>query len=902
MHFQQSIEAFRKSNVSLLWILGCLSVVLWPAFAAQAQSGVAYIANTTDNTVSVISVADQTFQLTIAVGSKPTGVASNSTYAYVANSGDNTVSVINTGNNTVVQTLAVGSSPVAIAANDNFAYVVNAGNGTTNGTVSVINASTNTLVGNPITVGKKPSAVAIAPAPNGNVYVTNSADATVSVISSNAVIQTVALTTNGQNGVAPTGITVGDNSVVSTGNFQFAYVTDPGAAGGVGGIWILDLPSSPSGTVTVDSFDQSLTGDTGVAGAAANDISQTLLAANSTSMNPATVAQFDYSQETPGTPPIFVGDVLLTSDFGSATQPEQLAFTNDGGNAVVTAPGTSNAGLMSGFSSGSTTTGFLSNTLTTGNGPSGVSVTPNDPNVCAFNSIAVAGSSPIYSCSGTGVCNPLPSVIVVPSGAQLNTSITCESSVPATSVSTMNLTFDSGSNLCDPSTGVLCCTISGGSDQGNQCSSQGNLIGGGTVFPPSGVFTIQASGQAGNNSGAGSVRTEVGTNCQLSVSPTTVQVNHPVSASLICTAPSNDNLSGTIQWGDGTKATVNGTGNDITPVSLTLPGGVLPTHSYSAASPLGGYPVSATVTDKTENASGSVTPASVAVTVTTTAVPPMCTFTLSDTTVQVGINITGMLSCSATAGDSLSGTLNWGDGASSTVPATAASNGPTNIPFGPHSYATAGTVTASATLTDTTSDLAGTITPPSIQVTVTSTPPLPKLTPGSTNVPVAAGQSAVVSVQFTGGPPNVTFSLSCQGLPQGANCSFNPSPLTLNSAGSGTVQVTVTTAGASASLVPPVTERLLAPLYAALIGVCGFVFVCAEKSRWPKGKLRTRLLLCAIVILLPVFGSSCGTSVSKTNTVCSTCTPSGTYSITVVATSTQPVLKATTVFTLTVGP
>ena len=65
---------------------------------AQAKVPYAYVANNTDNTVTVIDTSSGTVVKTIAVGTFPYGVAVNQagTFAYVTNSGSNTVSVIST--------------------------------------------------------------------------------------------------------------------------------------------------------------------------------------------------------------------------------------------------------------------------------------------------------------------------------------------------------------------------------------------------------------------------------------------------------------------------------------------------------------------------------------------------------------------------------------------------------------------------------------------------------------------------------------------------------------------------------------------------------------------------------------------------------------------------------------
>ncbi len=138
--------------------------------------------------------------------------SSGCTLAYVANYGANTTSVINTSTNTVIGgPITVGSHPdgVAITPNGKFAYVtnfyVNA--------VSVINTSSNTVIAT-ITVSANPNGVAITP--NGKfAYVTNQNANAVSVIntSSNTVIATITV------GAYPEGIAI-------TPNGKFVYVVD----------------------------------------------------------------------------------------------------------------------------------------------------------------------------------------------------------------------------------------------------------------------------------------------------------------------------------------------------------------------------------------------------------------------------------------------------------------------------------------------------------------------------------------------------------------------------------------------------------------------------------------------------------------------------------------------------
>jgi len=132
---------------------------------------------------------------TIWVGYSPEGVAvtPNGSYVYVANAYYDTVSVIQTSDNTVVgDPVSVGDFPygVAITPNGSYVYVANG----YDGTVSVIQTSDNTVVGNPISVGNGPRGIAVTP--NGSyVYVANWYDYTVSVIqtSDNTVIDTISV-------------------------------------------------------------------------------------------------------------------------------------------------------------------------------------------------------------------------------------------------------------------------------------------------------------------------------------------------------------------------------------------------------------------------------------------------------------------------------------------------------------------------------------------------------------------------------------------------------------------------------------------------------------------------------------------------------------------------------------
>jgi YVTN family beta-propeller protein len=85
----------------------------------------------------------------------------NGSRAYVANSADNTVSVITTSNNAVSKTITVGSNPVSIASSSDSTkvYVANRGSDT----ISIIRTTDDTIVLNAPTTSSQPVWVLTAP-------------------------------------------------------------------------------------------------------------------------------------------------------------------------------------------------------------------------------------------------------------------------------------------------------------------------------------------------------------------------------------------------------------------------------------------------------------------------------------------------------------------------------------------------------------------------------------------------------------------------------------------------------------------------------------------------------------------------------------------------------------------
>lgn len=128
----------------------------WPATTlAWTGQPLAYVANFASNSISVVDTGDNTVVDTIGVGNGPEGiaVAPDGKHVYVTVSTDNDLSVIDTTTNKVVGTpIPVGTLPVnvAVTPDGKRAFVANFGsfnlNGSQNGSVSVIDTAKNAVV------------------------------------------------------------------------------------------------------------------------------------------------------------------------------------------------------------------------------------------------------------------------------------------------------------------------------------------------------------------------------------------------------------------------------------------------------------------------------------------------------------------------------------------------------------------------------------------------------------------------------------------------------------------------------------------------------------------------------------------------------------------------------------
>jgi YVTN family beta-propeller protein len=186
----------------------------------------------------------------LAVGNLPTGVATNDTTAVVANSNDNTVSVVDLTASpvSVSSTVGVGKFPVgvAISPDGTTAYATNF----KAGTLSVIDLTTvPATVSRTVNVGSDPDAVVQV---GSSVYVSNLLSGSISVVDpSSGSVSAVNLT--GTLTPAPSGL------AASSDGHQL-YVDDVRN----GSTIVLDLTSSPAtqdGTTTVGTYPAALAVD-----------------------------------------------------------------------------------------------------------------------------------------------------------------------------------------------------------------------------------------------------------------------------------------------------------------------------------------------------------------------------------------------------------------------------------------------------------------------------------------------------------------------------------------------------------------------------------------------------------------------------------------------------------------
>jgi YVTN family beta-propeller protein len=143
-----------------------------------------YVTDEAGDTVTVISAAASKVVKSIPLA-HPIAVAVTNTRVYVSHENTDDVTLIDAATHHVIGSVQAGSRPGQMAVSpDNKRLYVN--NRAFEGTVSVVDTSTNNVLGDPIVVGAAPSGVAVSP-DGTRVYVSNRVSSTVSVIDAESV-------------------------------------------------------------------------------------------------------------------------------------------------------------------------------------------------------------------------------------------------------------------------------------------------------------------------------------------------------------------------------------------------------------------------------------------------------------------------------------------------------------------------------------------------------------------------------------------------------------------------------------------------------------------------------------------------------------------------------------------
>jgi hypothetical protein len=374
----------------------------------------------------------------------------------------------------------------------------------------------------------------------------------------------------------------------------------------------------------------------------------------------------------------------------------------------------------------------------------------------------------------------------------------------------------------------------------------------------------------------------------VSVSPPAVSVQVPSHTAAFAAGVLFDPTTSGVDWalsGSDCSATTCGTLSNVTLTSVT--------YTAPSAAPPSGL-VSLTATSKASISYPNPNK-SFSVPITLTALPPPSCTLSAPSTGQTGVSIKADVTCIAAAGDSLIATLSWGDGTTAaTNSATVGSNGSADFSSFTHAYATASNPSylIGLSVTDSTTGLAGSVTPPSRAITVFQSPTLGPPAAMS-SVSIVPGQSITVPFNLSGGATNAGTSfntIACAVAPAGPSCTVSPSVI-LDSTGNGTVQLTVITVGpeTTAAVLRGREFSWLSSSLIALPGL-GFVFLGLGAST-PRSKKLLGLSVC-LLAGLAILGAGCGSTTQRSNLFCTACTPTGSYTVTVMATSQQPVLHA----------
>ncbi|WP_158515446.1 beta-propeller fold lactonase family protein, partial [Kitasatospora sp. MBT63] len=325
-------------------------------------------------------------------------------YAYVPNFSSKNVSVVDTATNTAIgNPISVPGSPTdaAVSPDGTRVYVTHNSSQGAQGSVSIISTATNSVIGTPITVGKGASSVTFSG--NGDAYITNNSENTVSKISwaTKSVTQITV-------GSAPVDIAIdrlGRAYVANSSDNSISIIDTPsniviGTIGDIEGrpfglalspagnnLYVaMPIGAKAPGVAVIDLADTSARTyiPTGAGGlpvklAVAPDGSRIFVAnASSGANNPGSIKVIDTSRiANPQTA------VIATIDKGVGSDLHDITISPDGSYIYV-------AGTASTISAISTEISAVSSTisLTAGSAPSGVAVSPNGSRAYVTNSSA----------------------------------------------------------------------------------------------------------------------------------------------------------------------------------------------------------------------------------------------------------------------------------------------------------------------------------------------------------------------------------------------------------------------------------------------------------------------------------------------------------------------------------
>jgi YVTN family beta-propeller protein len=419
---------FRRLRLALF--IGCF--LLGQTCIAQ---NFAYVTNSGSGTVSVIDTTTDTVTATVTVGSRPFGVAANSTRVYVTNSGSNDVSVIDTSNNTVVATIPVGLRPLGVAVNPQGtrAYVANSGSGS----LSIIDASTNTVITTLIINGGVSRPFGDAVNPQGNkVYLSDFGNLQIVVIdpATNSVSNELNLdgcpfgiaTSSAQEYVAigcafgfeifdPSGSSVIGKTSLGDGRFAIAvnpagtrvYLTDDGNASSnvavldAGGTILTKIPTECSEGVSVTPDGKKvyvancITNSVAVIDANTNTIVNTIQVGSTPEAFGQFIATARTSQCTTGTTILNVGLPQVIDPNVLGIKPYHITYEGLGLDFTEIAAPDATSGILC---SAQSNTGSLNVDIQFGNGPSHTFAhSTTSATVTMFS--AVAGGGNLNSCN-----------------------------------------------------------------------------------------------------------------------------------------------------------------------------------------------------------------------------------------------------------------------------------------------------------------------------------------------------------------------------------------------------------------------------------------------------------------------------------------------------------------------